>query len=207
MLMTVPQQDDVPDNTSTTQQDTTSIFSDFDLYLFGQGKNYRIYEKMGAHVRTVNGVTGVHFAVWAPNALEVSVIGDFNNWQRGANPMYLRHQNLGVWECFVPGLQAGALYKYAIYSRYDNYRVDKTDPYGFAAELRPLTASIVADIHQHQWNDETWIQERSQRQQVNSPISIYEVHLASWRHAPERYVEGNPEDHRCLTYRDSAHDR
>jgi len=96
--MTVPQQDDVPDNTSTTQQDTTSIFSDFDLYLFGQGKNYRIYEKMGAHVRTVNGITGVHFAVWAPNALAVSVIGNFNNWQRGANPMHLRHQDLGVWE-------------------------------------------------------------------------------------------------------------
>src|SRR5438477_12869837 len=112
--MTVPQQDDVPDNTSTTQQDTTSIFSDFDLYLFGQGKSYRIYEKMGAHVRTVDGVSGVNFAVWAPNALAVSVIGDFNRWNRGANHMYRRHNDLGVWECFIPGLQLGAVYKYAI---------------------------------------------------------------------------------------------
>ncbi|TMC88416.1 MAG: 1,4-alpha-glucan branching enzyme, partial [Chloroflexi bacterium] len=205
MLMTVPQQDDVPDNTSITQQDTTSIFSDFDLYLFGQGKNYRIYEKMGAHVRTVNGVTGVHFAVWAPNALAVSVIGDFNNWQRGANSMHLRHQDLGVWECFVPGVKPGALYKYAIYSRYNNYAVEKTDPYGFATELRPRTASIVVDIHQHRWNDTTWIQQRAKHQELSSPISIYEVHLGSWRHAPERHVEGNPEEDRYLTYRELAH--
>ncbi len=203
--MTVPQQDDVPNNTSTTQQDTTSIFSDFDLYLFGQGKNYRIYEKMGAHVRTVNGVTGVHFAVWAPNALAVSVIGDFNNWQRGANPMQLRHQDLGVWECFVPGVQPGALYKYAIYSRFNNYAVEKTDPYGFATELRPRTASIVVDIHQHGWNDTTWLQQRAKHQELSSPISIYEVHLGSWRHAPERHVEGNPEEDRYLTYRELAH--
>ena len=203
--MTVPQQDDVPDNTSTTQQDTTSIFSDFDLYLFGQGKNYRIYEKMGAHVRTVNGVTGVHFAVWAPNALAVSVIGDFNNWQRGANPMQLRHRDLGVWECFVPGVKPGALYKYAIYSRFNNYAVEKTDPYGFATELRPRTASIVVDIHQHRWNDTTWMQQREEHQKLSSPISIYEVHLGSWRHAPERHVEGNPEEDRYLTYRELAH--
>ncbi len=203
--MTVPQQDDVPDNTSTTQQDTTSIFSDFDLYLFGQGKNYRIYEKMGAHVRTVNGVTGVHFAVWAPNALAVSVIGDFNNWQRGANPMQLRHRDLGVWECFVPGVKPGALYKYAIYSRFNNYAVEKTDPYGFATELRPRTASIVVDIHQHGWNDTTWLQQRAKHQELSSPISIYEVHLGSWRHAPERHVEGNPEEDRYLTYRELAH--
>ena len=203
--MTVPQQDDVPDNTSITQQDTTSIFSDFDLYLFGQGKNYRIYEKMGAHVRTVNGVTGVHFAVWAPNALAVSVIGDFNNWQRGANPMHLRHRDLGVWECFVPGVKPGALYKYAIYSRFNNYAVEKTDPYGFATELRPRTASIVVDIHQHGWNDTTWMQQRAKHQELSSPISIYEVHLGSWRHAPERHVEGNPEEDRYLTYRELAH--
>ena len=203
--MTVPQQDDVPDNTSITQQDTPSIFSDFDLYLFGQGKNYRIYEKMGAHVRTVNGVTGVNFAVWAPNALAVSVIGDFNNWQRGANPMHLRHQDLGVWECFVPGVKPGALYKYAIYSRFNNYAVEKTDPYGFATELRPRTASIVVDIHQHGWNDTTWMQQRAKHQELSSPISIYEVHLGSWRHAPERHVEGNPEEDRYLTYRELAH--
>ncbi|HET7641549.1 MAG TPA: 1,4-alpha-glucan branching protein GlgB, partial [Ktedonobacteraceae bacterium] len=170
-----------------------------------QGKNYRIYEKMGAHLRIFNGVAGVHFAVWAPNALSVSVIGDFNGWQRGVTPMTLSHQELGVWECFVPGLQAGALYKYAIYSRYNNYAVEKTDPYGFACELRPLTASIVANIHQHAWNDTSWMEQRPQHQQLTEPMSIYEVHLGSWRHAPERHVAGNPEEDRFLTYRELAH--
>src|SRR5207248_3420100 len=160
---------------------------------------------MGSHLRTVNGVTGVHFAVWAPNALAVSVIGNFNNWQRGANPMHLRHQDLGVWECFVPGVQPGALYKYAIYSRFNNYAVEKTDPYGFATEVRPRTASIVVDIHQHRWNDTTWMHQREEHQKLSSPISIYEVHLGSWRHAPERHVEGNPEEDRYLTYRELAH--
>jgi 1,4-alpha-glucan branching enzyme len=208
--MTIPQHDNLGNNTPSIHQTSTeaealSIFSDFDLYLFGQGKNYRIYEKMGAHPRIFNGVTGVHFAVWAPNALSVSVIGDFNGWQRGATPMTLSHQDLGVWECFVPGLQVGALYKYAIYSRYNNYAVEKTDPYGFACELRPLTASIVADIHQHAWNDTIWMERRPQHQQLTEPMSIYEVHLGSWRHAPERHVAGNPEEDRFLTYRELAH--
>ncbi|GAC1626060.1 MAG: 1,4-alpha-glucan branching enzyme [Ktedonobacteraceae bacterium] len=105
----------------------------------------------------------------------------------------------------MPELHAGALYKYAIYSRHNSYAVDKTDPYGFATELRPLTASIIADIHQHTWQDSQWIQDRPQRQRLNSPISIYEVHLGSWRHAPERHTEGNPEEDRFLTYRELAH--
>ena len=208
--MTIPQHDNLGNDTpsiiqTSTEPEVLSIFSDFDFYLFGQGKNYRIYEKMGAHLRTFNGVAGVHFAVWAPNALSVSVIGDFNGWQRGATPMTLSHQELGVWECFVPGLQAGALYKYAIYSRYNNYAVEKTDPYGFACELRPLTASIVANIHQHAWNDTSWMEQRPQHQQLTEPMSIYEVHLGSWRHAPERHVAGNPEEDRFLTYRELAH--
>ena len=210
--MTKPQHDNLGNNTPSIHQTSTeaeaevlSIFSDFDLYLFGQGKNYRIYEKMGAHPRIFNGATGVHFAVWAPNALSVSVIGDFNGWQRGATPMTLSHQELGVWECFVPGLQVGALYKYAIYSRHNSYAVEKTDPYGFACELRPLTASIIANIHQHAWNDVSWIEQRPQRQQLTEPMSIYEVHLGSWRHAPERHVAGNPEEDRFLTYRELAH--
>lgn len=204
--MTIPQKhDNVPEQTSVTEQDVSSIFSDFDLYLFGQGKDHRIYEKMGAHPRIVNGVAGVHFATWAPNALTVSVIGDFNDWNRGANPMQRRHNDLGVWECFIPGVQVGALYKYAIYSRYNNYAVDKTDPYGFASELRPLTASIVTDIHQHTWQDKVWMQQRAQHQQLSSPISIYEVHLGSWRHVPERHVEGAQEEDRFMTYRELAH--
>ena len=204
--MAVPQKhENMPSSTSIIGQDIPSIFSDFDLYLFGQGKNYRIYEKMGAHPRIVNDVPGVHFAVWAPNAQAVSVIGDFNGWNRGANPMYVRHHELGIWECFVPGLQVGAKYKYAIYSRYNNYFTEKADPYGFACELRPQTASIVADITQHQWQDELWMQQRAGRQQFSSPISIYEVHLGSWRLVPERHQKGAVEEDRFMTYRELAH--
>ncbi len=187
-----------------TGQDVPSIFSDFDLYLFGQGKDYRLYEKMGAHPRTADGVSGVNFAVWAPNALSVSVIGDFNEWNRSASPMHLRHNDLGVWECFIPGLQTGTLYKYAIYSRHNNYAIDKSDPYGFAMELRPQTASIVTDIHRYAWQDDRWLQTRSQHQQFGSPISIYEVHLGSWRHIPERHQPGALEEDRFMTYRELA---
>src|SRR5438477_3838536 len=188
--MSTLQPDNAPEGTSTIDSNIPSIFSDFGLYLFGQGKHYRIYEKMGAHPRTVNGVTGVNFAVWAPHALAVSVVGDFNGWNRSANLMHRRHNDLGVWECFVPGVQAGTLYKFAIYSRYNHYTVDKTDPYGFAAELRPKTASIVADISQFRWQDSEWMQDRGKHQQLDSPISIYEVHLGSWKHVPGRRVEG-----------------
>jgi 1,4-alpha-glucan branching enzyme len=132
------------------------------------------------------------------------VIGDFNAWNRGANPMYRRHNDLGIWECFIPGLQSGTVYKYAIYSRFNNYTVDKTDPYGFAAELRPQTASIVADIHQYEWQDAEWMQSRGKHQQLSSPISIYEVHLGSWRHVPERRQEGAIEEDRYMTYRELA---
>src|SRR6266480_8101911 len=126
--MAVPQHEDLLGQMPSREQDVPSLFSDFDLYLFGQGKHYHLYEKMGTHPRTVNGVEGVNFAVWAPNAREVSVIGDFNDWNRSANLMHLRHNDLGVWECFVPNLQVGALYKYAIYSHVNNYTVDKIDP-------------------------------------------------------------------------------
>jgi 1,4-alpha-glucan branching enzyme len=198
--MTAQQHGSLPDEASIRDQEIPSILSEFDLHLFGQGKDYRIYEKMGAHLRSVNGVTGVNFAVWAPNASSISVIGDFNDWRHGATPMQLRHQDLGVWECFVPGLAAGALYKYAITSRFNNYTVEKSDPYGFAAELRSKTASIVADIHQHQWQDEAWMQERAQHHQLSSPISIYEVHVGSWRRAVNEQGE-----QRLLTYRELAH--
>ncbi len=198
--MTAQQHGSLPDEASIRDQEIPSILSEFDLHLFGQGKDYRIYEKMGAHLRSVNGVTGVNFAVWAPNASSISVIGDFNDWRHGATPMQLRHQDLGVWECFVPGLAAGALYKYAITSRFNKYTVEKSDPYGFAAELRSKTASIVADIHQHQWQDEAWMQERTQHHQLSSPISIYEVHVGSWRRAVNEQGE-----QRLLTYRELAH--
>jgi 1,4-alpha-glucan branching enzyme len=181
-----------------------SVFTEFDLYLFGQGKHYHLYEKMGAHQREVDGMVGVNFAVWAPNALAISVIGDFNNWDRNAHQMYRRHDDLGVWECFVPGVREGALYKYAIYSRFHSYTVEKTDPYGFAAELRPNTASIVTDIHRHRWEDDAWMEHRDSHQRLNSPISIYEVHLGSWKHVPERHQPGAVEEDRFLTYRELA---
>ncbi len=148
---------------------------------------------------------GVNFAVWAPNALSISIIGDFNGWNRSANQMQLRHIDLGVWECFIPGLHNGILYKYAIYSRHNNYTAEKSDPYGFAAELRPKTASIVADIHQHQWQDEAWMEQRAEHHRLSAPISIYEVHLGSWMHVPERRIEGDPEETRYMTYRELAH--
>ena len=181
-----------------------SLFTDFDLYLFGQGKHFRIYEKMGAHPREIDGVAGVNFAVWAPNALAVSVVGDFNGWDRNANPMYRRHDDLGVWECFVPGVWEGALYKYAIFSRFHSYTVEKTDPYGFAFELRPLTASIVADISRHHWEDSEWMEQREKHQRLDSPVSFYEVHLGSWKHKPERHQPGAVEEDRFLTYRELA---
>ena len=193
------------ERTPPTQAEIPSIFSEFDLYLFGQGQHYHLYEKMGAHPRTVNGVQGVNFALWAPHAQSVSVIGDFNRWNRAATPMHVRHSDLGIWECFVPDLQVGALYKYALYSRFNGYTADKIDPYGFAAELRPQTASIVAEIHQHEWQDANWLQQREQRQSFSAPISIYEVHLGSWRHVPERHQPGAVEEDRFMTYRELAH--
>ena len=198
--MAVPQRhENLPGQMPPQEQDIPSLFSDYDLYLFGQGKHYRLYEKMGAHSRAVNGVEGVNFAVWAPNARAVSVIGNFNDWRHDANPMHQRHIDLGVWECFVPWLRIGELYKYAISSKFNNYVVEKADPYGFAAELRPKTASIVTDIQQHQWEDDAWMNDRSQRQQLSSPISIYEVHLGSWRRVLEPFWEN-----RLMTYRELA---
>src|SRR5215471_10194955 len=119
-------------NSIMTEIVQESLFSDFDLHLFGQGKHYHLYEKMGAHPRVLNGVAGTHFATWAPNARTVSVIGDFNQWNRSSHPMWRRHNDLGVWECFIPGVQVGALYKFAIYSHNHNHIADKIDPYAFA---------------------------------------------------------------------------
>ena len=201
----IPQQPgNSSDHISSISQEIPSIFSDLDLYLFGQGKHYYLYEKMGAHPRIVDGVTGVNFAVWAPNARTVSVIGDFNAWNRSASPMHIRHQDLGVWECFIPGVKSGSLYKYAIYSRVDNYAADKIDPYGFASELRPNTANIVTDIHQYEWQDLAWIESRPLHQDLDSVISIYEVHLGSWKHVPERHKQGAAEEDRFMTYRELA---
>jgi 1,4-alpha-glucan branching enzyme len=171
------------------------VLTDYDLHLIGEGTHYRNYEKLGAHVREIAGVRGVHFAVWAPNARRVSVIGDFNRWDGRRHPMRFIG-NSGIWEIFVPGLGEGTLYKFDILSLYDNFREQKTDPFAFFFEVRPKTAAIVYDIEKkHEWNDAEWLSLRSERNWFEAPIAIYEVHLGSWMRVAE-------EDSRFLTYRE-----
>src|SRR5258706_9877128 len=173
-----------------------AALTEFDLYLLAEGHHFQSYEKLGAHFREVDGVRGVEFAVWAPSAKEVSVVGDFNQWKPGVNRMTV-HPEAGVWECFVPGLSQGALYKYHILSNQNNYQANKADPYGFAAEIRPHTASKVWDLGGYEWHDQDWLEARGRHQALDAPMSIYEVHLGSWARVPE---EGN----RWLTYRELA---
>jgi 1,4-alpha-glucan branching enzyme len=172
-----------------------SGLSEFDLYLLAEGTHMRAYEKLGAHLMEREARRGVHFAVWAPNAKLVSVIGDFNNWNPAVSCM--RPSTAGIWEAFVPDIGQGALYKYHVESRYRDYAVDKADPYGFAAEIRPQTAARVWDLESYSWHDHTWMAGRANGNSLDSPISVYEVHLGSWRRVPE---EGN----RWLTYREAA---
>jgi 1,4-alpha-glucan branching enzyme len=172
------------------------LLTDYDLYLFGEGNFLYIYEKLGAHPRTVDGVSGVNFAVWAPNAERVSVVGPFNGWDKRVHPLQ-RNSAVGVWELFVPGLPLGMHYKYSVKSRFFNYEVDKADPFGFYSEMRPSTDSRVWDLTQYRWNDAQWVADRTQRQALDQPLNIYEVHLGSWRRVPE--------DNGFLSYRDLAH--
>jgi len=172
-----------------------SALSEFDLYLLAEGTHTRAYEKLGAHLSERDGRRGVQFAVWAPNAQRVSIIGDFNQWNPAADSM--RPSSAGVWERFVPGIASGAVYKYHIESRDHRYVVDKADPYGFAAEIRPRTASRVWDLQDYAWQDHSWMVSRVKHNSLSSPISIYEVHPGSWKRVP---AEGN----RWLTYREMA---
>ena len=160
------------------------FLTDFDLHLLGEGSHFRNYEKLGAHLTELNGQPGVRFAVWAPNARSVAVIGDFNGWNRDANPMRVRGES-GIWEAFVPGIGQGEVYKYFIRSNYNGYEVEKADPYGFAAEVRPRTASKVWDLEGYEWGDQEWMATRGPKQQRDAPISVYEIHLGSWQRAPE----------------------
>ncbi|MEX1018918.1 MAG: 1,4-alpha-glucan branching protein GlgB [Litorilinea sp.] len=172
------------------------LLTDFDLHLFSEGTFLYAYEKLGAQMRTVDGVAGVNFAVWAPNAERVSLIGTFNGWDNRAHPMQ-RHTNAGIWEIFIPNLPSEMHYKYAIKSRFMGYEVDKSDPYGFWSEMRPSTDSRVWDIGAFEWHDAAWINNRVENQALDRPLSIYEVHLGSWRRVPE--------DNGFLNYRDLAH--
>ncbi len=172
------------------------VLTEYDLYLSGEGTDYQKYQKLGAHLREVAGVGGVHFAVWAPNARRVSVVGDFNSWDGRVNPMRTRGAS-GIWEIFIPELAEGSLYKFEIFSRVGNRLAVKSDPYAFAAELRPNTASVVCNLDKYAWNDSEWLKARASRDWMHSPLSIYEVHAGSWRHKSD-------EGYRWLTYRELA---
>jgi len=170
--------------------------SDYDRYLFGEGRLLYAYQTLGAHLEEIDGVKGVRFAVWAPNAERVSVVGNFNRWDERVNPMQV-HSGSGIWELFIPGLGEGDLYRYEILSRNQGYRAMKSDPYGFYAEKRPANASIVYDISGYEWRDDTWVKQRTESSGLDKPMSIYEVHLGSWKRGP------NGE---WLTYRELAHE-
>src|SRR5690606_29808467 len=167
---------------------------DLDFHLFNEGTHTRIYEKLGAHLTTRGGARGTQFAVWAPNARYVSVIGDFNGWNDGATPLE-RQSASGIWSGFVPGVDQGSIYKYRVVAP-DHQRFDKADPYAFASELAPRTGSVVWGLD-YEWHDADWMRERAKHNALEAPISIYELHLGSWRRVPE-------EGMRSLSYREMA---
>jgi 1,4-alpha-glucan branching enzyme len=173
-----------------------SYLTEFDLHLLTNGDHWRAYDKMGAQVRTVDGVAGVNFAVWAPNAVSVSVVGDFNSWDKRSHPMR-KHIPCGIWEVFIPGMKAGDKYKFSIKSQ-TGEMLEKSDPYGFAAELPPCTASVVSDLNHYEWSDANWMENRTQTDPMTQPVSVYEVHLGSWKRGGDR-EEG------WYNYREMAH--
>jgi len=170
------------------------LLSEFDLHLMGEGRHYDTYEKLGAHIVTLEGVRGVHFAVWAPSAQRVSVVGIFNDWDGRIHPMRARGSS-GIWELFLPELDEGAIYKYEIIGAQGAMLPLKADPYGFCSEMRPKTGSVVARLDTYQWRDADWIAHREKTNWFESPVCIYEVHLGSWRRVPE-------DRERWLTYRE-----
>ncbi|MFP4315328.1 MAG: 1,4-alpha-glucan branching protein GlgB [Desulfovibrionales bacterium] len=173
-----------------------SLLTDHDIYLFREGTHYNLYDKLGAHLMTVEGKDGTLFAVWAPNASSVSVTGDFNGWDKSSHPLKPRLDSSGIWEGFVPGVGQGALYKYFIISHNQGYQAEKSDPYAFYRETPPYTGSIVTGLD-YEWQDEEWMRTRAEHNGLDRPISIYELHIGSWRRVPE-------EDNRPLTYRELA---
>jgi len=170
-----------------------SQFSDFDIELFKAGRHYLLYNHMGAHVINKNGTIGVYFSVWAPNARYVSVIGNFNSWNRDSHQMNVRWDQSGIWELFVPGLQSAEYYKYYI-EGHNGYMVEKADPYAYHSEMPPATASVTWDLS-YKWGDKKWLQERNKQHVLTKPLSIYELHLGSWR---------RKDDGRMMTYREIA---
>jgi 1,4-alpha-glucan branching enzyme len=172
-----------------------SLLTQDDQYLFNEGSHYRLYDKLGAHLLTVGGVQGSYFAVWAPNAAQVSVMGDFNNWDKASHTLRPRGGS-GIWEGFIPHLEQGTIYKYHITSQLHGYEVDKSDPLAFYNEVPPRTASVVWDLA-YTWGDQEWLAGRQERNRLEAPIAVYEVHLGSWMRVPEEGL-------RPLTYRELA---
>lgn len=172
-----------------------SLFTDFDIDLFKSGKHYRLYEKFGSHITTVNGVEGTYFAVWAPSAKSVSVVGDFNFWLEGDHKLNVRWDESGIWEGFIPGVGKGNIYKYKIHSHHNDIKTEKADPYARRCEHPPKTASIVWDDN-YKWKDAKWMKKRKANNALDAPFSVYEVHLGSWK----KKVEEN----RFLTYEELA---
>ncbi|WP_113653965.1 1,4-alpha-glucan branching protein GlgB [Pedobacter namyangjuensis] len=172
-----------------------SLLTDFDIALFISGKHFRLYEKMGAHLCTINKTSGTYFAVWAPNAQEVSVIANFNNWSRGSHQLYKRWDSSGIWEGFIPNVGKGEVYKYYI-KGFDGSDIEKGDPYALRWEHPPQKASIVWDTD-YSWKDKTWLKKRAKVTALNQPMSVYELHLGSWQRDPS-----NPE--RVLSYQEIA---
>ena len=158
------------------------ILSDFDLHLHSEGTLHEGYRAFGAHLAACENVLGVRFAVWAPNAHSVSVVGDFNDWDARRHPMRLR--NGGVWELFVPGIGEGVCYKYSVRSKFGGYHQLKADPYGFGTEVPPRSASVVTNLDTYQWNDAGWLEQRGKRDWLKEPVSIYELHAGSWMRGP-----------------------
>ncbi|WP_338839491.1 1,4-alpha-glucan branching protein GlgB [Flavobacterium ginsenosidimutans] len=173
-----------------------SLFTDFDIDLFKAGKHFKLYEKLGAHLIEVNGIKGVYFAVWAPTAHSVSVVGDFNYWTKGEHSLNVRWDSSGIWEGFIPDISKGTLYKYKIQSNINGVITEKADPFALYCEKPPKTASVVWDLD-YKWKDENWMQNRQDFNALDKPYSVYEVHLGSWKRA----------DHnRFLTYLELADD-
>ncbi len=172
-----------------------SLFSDFDINLFKAGKHYRLYDKFGSHITTVNGVEGTYFAVWAPSAKSVSVIGDFNFWVDGKHQLNVRWDESGIWEGFIPGVGKGNLYKYKIHSHHNGIQTEKADPYARRCEHPPKTASVVWESV-YEWQDSEWMQNRKKYNAIDAPFSVYEVHLGSWK----KRIEEN----RSLSYTELA---
>lgn len=172
------------------------MFEEQDVYLFKEGNHFCLYEKLGAQRLTKDGIEGTHFALWAPNAKEVSVIGNFNNWDKEAHRLFPRWDSSGIWEGFIPGVKKGHRYKYHILSNDNNHRVDKKDPFAFYGEIPPLSGSIVWDLD-YEWSDADWMKSRQQHNNFNAPISIYEIHVGSWR---QKLNDGD----RFLSYRELA---